>query len=88
MLHAKFQIIYSRFWGRILVKVYTIYGDGGLLGLVTLTIYTNFRSPFQGMLYMKFDYEWPGGFIEEDILTFVNGHTTTTTDAGALIGIL
>ena len=67
MLHAKFQIIYSQFWGRRFVKVFTIYGDGGHLGHVTMAIYTNFRSPFVGMCYMKFDYEWPSGFIEEDI---------------------
>ena len=53
MLHAKFQIIYSRFWGRSLVKFFTIYGDGGHLGHVTMTIYSNFRSPFQGILYMN-----------------------------------
>ena len=67
MPHANFQIIYSQFWGRSFVKVLTIYGDGGHLGRVTLTIYANFRSPFQGMLYMKFDYELPSSFIEEDI---------------------
>ena len=38
MLHAKFQIIYSRFWGRSFVNVFTIYGDGGYLGHVTLNI--------------------------------------------------
>ena len=34
---------------------------------------------------MKFDYEWPSLFIEEDIFIIVNGHTTTKPDAGALI---
>ena len=67
MLHAKFQIIYSRFWGRSLVKDFIINGDGGHLGHVTLTIHSNFRSAFQGMLYMKFDSEWPSGFKEKDI---------------------
>ena len=67
MLHDKFQIIYSRFCGRRLVKVFIIYGGDGHLGHVTLAIYTIFRSRFQGMLYIKFDYEWPSGFIEEDI---------------------
>ena len=38
MLHAKFKIIYSRFLGRNLVKVFII-PDGGHLGHVTLTIY-------------------------------------------------
>ena len=66
MLHDNFQIIYSQFWGRSFVKVFTIYGDGSHLDHMTLTILkTNFRSPFQGMLYIKFDYEWPSGFIED-----------------------
>ena len=86
MLHAKFQIIYSRFWGRSFVKVFTIYVDGGHPGHVTLTIYTNFRSPFQGMLYMKFDYEWPSGFIEE---TFEHCERTYNDEDGRRsIGIL
>ena len=67
MLHAKFQIIYSRFWGRSFLKVFTIYGDGGHHGHVTLTILNKLSTPFQGMLYMKFDYEWPSVFTEEDI---------------------
>ena len=37
------------------------------IGHVTLNIFTNSRSLFQGMLYMKVDSEWPSGFIEEDI---------------------
>ena len=38
MLHANFQIIYSQFWRRSFVKGFTIYGDGGHLGHVTMTI--------------------------------------------------
>ena len=45
MLHAKFQIIYSQFWGRSFVKDFTIYGDGGHLGHVTLTILNKLSIP-------------------------------------------
>ena len=34
--------------------VFTVYGHGGHLGHVTLTIYINFRSPFLRMHHMKF----------------------------------
>ena len=51
MLHAKFEIMYSRFWERSFVKVFTIYGDGGHLGHVTLTIYTKFVPLPRDALY-------------------------------------
>ena len=38
MLHANFQIVFSRFWGRSFVKVFIIYRDGGHFGNVTMTI--------------------------------------------------
>ena len=47
--------------------VFTIYGHGGRLGHVTLTIYINFRSPFLRMLHMKFRFDWPSGFRREDL---------------------
>ena len=46
---------------------FTNYGHGGHLGLVTGTIYINFRSPFPGMLHMKFSFDWPSGFRGEDL---------------------
>ena len=63
MLHAKFQDhMSSGYWGRRVLKVFTIYGRGGPLGHVTWTIYINFRSPFLRRLYMKFDIDWPSLF--------------------------
>ena len=41
------------------------YSHGGHLGHVTLTIYTNFHSPFLTMLQIKFGYDWPGDFRED-----------------------
>ena len=56
---------------------FTIYGHGGHLGLVTWTIYINFRSPFLRMLHMKFGFDWPRGFREEDL-----GNCGRTDDDG------
>ena len=47
--------------------VLTIYGHGGHLGHVTLTIYINFRSPFLRMFQMKFGFNWPSGFRDGDL---------------------
>ena len=41
--------------------------DGGHLGHVTWTIYTNFRSPFPRRLHIKFGFDWPSGFGGEDV---------------------
>ena len=48
-------------------KVFTINGHGGHLGHVTWTIYTNFHTPIQRMLHMKFGFDWPSDFIGEDV---------------------
>ena len=47
------------------IKVFAIYGHGGHLGHVTLTIYINFHSPFLMMLHIKFGFDWPSGFRED-----------------------
>ena len=62
MLHAKFFFNSSRF-----LKVFTIYGHGGHLGHVTWTIYINFLSPFPRRLQMKFGFDLPSVFREEDL---------------------
>ena len=49
------------------LNVFAIYSHGGHLGHVTLTIYINFHSPFPRMLHMKFGFDWPSGFREEDV---------------------
>ena len=62
MLHAKFQDY--RITGS---EVFTIYGRGGHFGHVTWTIYTNFGPPFSSRLHIKFGFEWPSDFREEDL---------------------
>ena len=55
MLHAKFQD-------------HRTSGSGEeYFGLVTWTIYINFRSPFQRSLHIKFGFDWPSGFKGEDV---------------------
>ena len=48
------------------MKVLVIYNHGGHLGHVTWTIYTNFRSPILGMLYMKFGFDCIGQAVSEE----------------------
>ena len=48
--------------------VFAIYShDGDHLVQGTLIIYINFHSPFLRMLHMKFGFDWPSGFREEDL---------------------
>ena len=42
-----------------ILKVFAIYRHG----LVNWTVYTIFHSPFLRMLHIKFDFNWPSGFI-------------------------
>ena len=44
-----------------------MYSHDGHLVHVTLIIYINFRSPFLRMIHMKFGFDWPSGFREEDL---------------------
>ena len=46
-------------------KVSTIYGHGGHLGHVTLTIYTNFDYPFLRIPHIKFGFYWLSGSWEK-----------------------
>ena len=43
-----------------------MYGRGGHLGHVTQTPRINFRSPIPLRLHMKFGFDWPSGFGEEN----------------------
>ena len=52
---------------KFFLKVFVVYSHGGHLGLVTLTIYTNFHFLFLRMLRIKFGFDWPIGFREEDV---------------------
>ena len=49
-------------WRRRFFKFFAIYGYGGHLGHVTLTIWINFRSPIPRRLHMKFGFNQPSGF--------------------------
>ena len=68
MLHTKFRGNRPAGSGEEdFFKVFTIYGHGGHLGHVTRSIYTNFGSPFQRRLHIKFGFDWPSGFRVEDV---------------------
>ena len=68
MIHVKFQDHRTSGSGEeVFFKVCTIYGHGGHLGHVTLTIYIIFRSPFPRRLHIKFGFDWPSGFRGEDL---------------------
>ena len=49
------------------LRVFTIYGHGGHLGHVTQMPRTNFRSPYPRRLHIKFGYDRPTSFREEDV---------------------
>ena len=49
------------------LKVFAIYSNGGYLGHVTLTNYTNFNSLFLRKLHIKFGFDWPSSSREEDV---------------------
>ena len=68
MLHAKYQNHRSSGFGEEdFLKVFAIYSHGGHLGQMTLTIYINFHSLFLRMLHIKFGFDWPRDFREEDV---------------------
>ena len=49
------------------LRVFTIYGHGGHLGHVTQMPRTKYHSPFPRRLHIKFDFDRPSGFGEEDL---------------------
>ena len=60
--HLPFGSGEEEFW-----RFFTIYGRGSHLGHVTQTPQTNFHSPIPLKLHMKFDFDWPSSFGEEDL---------------------
>ena len=48
-------------------RVFTIYRRGGHLGHVTQTPWINIRSPIPLRLHMKFGFDRPSSFEEEDL---------------------
>ena len=67
MLHAKFQNHRPSGPGEIFLKVFAIYSHGSHLGHVTLTIYINVHCPFLTIPHIKFGFDWPSSFREEDL---------------------
>ena len=63
----RFKIIGLLVLEKKILKAFAIYSHGGHLGHVTLTINTNFHSLFLKMLHIKFGFDWPSGFREEDV---------------------
>ena len=67
MLHTKFRENRPARSGGDFSVVFTIYGRGGHLGHVTQISRSNFRPHYPGMLHIKFHFDWPSGFREEDL---------------------
>ena len=80
MLHTKFRGNRPVGSGEDFWRVLTIYGRGGHLGHVTQMPRTKFRSPYLRRLHIKFGFDRPSGFGEEDVwncLRRTDGRTTT-----------
>ena len=85
MLHTKFcenRLAGSGeedFW-----RVFNIYGHGGHLGHVTEMLRAIFRSPYTRRFHIKFGFDWPSGFGEEDLwaLWTMTDKDGRRTDAG------
>ena len=67
MLHATFQNDRPPGSEEIFFLFFVIYSHGGHLGNVTMTIYANFHSLFLRTFHIKFGFDWPSGFREEDV---------------------
>ena len=60
-------MLHTKFLGNRLTGSGTIYGRGGHLGHVTWISQSNFRLPYPWMLHIKFHFDWPSSFREEDL---------------------
>ena len=67
MLHTKFRGNRPAGSGEDFLVVFTIYGRGGHLGHVTWISRSNFRLPDPWILHIKFHFDWPRSFREEDL---------------------
>ena len=67
MQHTEFHGNRSTGSGDEFLKIFTIYGLGGHLSHVTQMPRTNFCSPYPRRLHIKFGFDWPSGFREEDV---------------------
>ena len=66
MLHTKFRENRPAGSRRFLSGFYHIWARRHL-GHVTYISGSNFRYPYPGMLHIKFQFDWPCGFREEDL---------------------
>ena len=62
MLHTKFRGNRPAGSGEDFLTVFTIYGHGSHLGLVTQMPRTKYRSPYPRRLHIKFGFDWPSSF--------------------------
>ena len=69
LLHAKFHDhrTISSVGVDLFLKLFTINEHGGYLGHVTCTYYIKVLSYFHRRLHIKFGFDWPSGFREEDV---------------------
>ena len=68
MLHAKFHENRPAGSGEEdFLVFFTIVGYGGHLGHVIWISGSNFRLPYPWMLHIKFHFDWPSSFREEDL---------------------
>ena len=68
MLHTKFRENWPAGSGEENFRVvFTIYGRGGHLGNVTWISRSNFCLPYPWMLHIKFHFDLPSSFREEDL---------------------
>ena len=68
MLHTKFRENRSAGSGEEdFLRVFTIYGRGGHPGHVTQMPRTKYCSPYPRRLHIKFGFDQPSGFREEDL---------------------
>ena len=52
-------------------RIFTIYGHGSHLGHVTSIMSINFHFLVPESLHIKFGFDWPSGFWEKQVLSFV-----------------
>ena len=67
MLHTKFRENRPAGSGVDVLVVFLIYGRGGHLGHVTWISRSNFRNPYPWMFHIKFQFDWPCNFRDEDL---------------------
>ena len=68
MLHTKFRGKRPASSGKENFEWFLPYmGVAAILGHVTWILRSNFRLPYPWMLHIKFHFDWPSSFREEDL---------------------